>query len=298
MARFLQKRKRSNGAPQMPKFKRRRFSRFGARKNRRTTGFTSRSTGFSSGLFSRPRKLTFRRRRQYRNEAWKRSSLDQKFKAIESFNTFTGVLSALTASPVWTHIKLYEAFDRSAPFWTPGGGLRGTNFAIPIVIPTLTPNKVFIRGGIIELGVGYALRNIEGTSTESDMLNVSIQLVYPKQQQRNFTNANDVAPRFEWTSQTATLWPRKRLARLQDEADYDEYFHPPVIDKTFTMTPGSSINLRHKLRPKIIDTDQWMRGFGSFPIWIIYSNANTLMDTTLPACEHTRSYRVSFTLLD
>lgn len=281
-------------APYRRSIKRKGYRRKWRRGGKRTTTITSRQLSGTTGLF-KYKKLTPRRKKQFQRTLWNASNIKQKFKADQSFTTH--VVSSLI-SVNGSGMAVAEAFDRSNPFWTAGGGLRAVNFADPPVLPSLNPNTVFVRGGIIECTVGLN-QNPSQELVDYDSQEMVIQLVYPKQQQRNYTNTNDVAPRVEWLSVTGGLWPRSRMSLLQDEADYDEYFYQPVLTKTMTLRPGDSISVQHKLRPKRVDADQWTRGFGaSFPIWILYNRPNSSSESVAPTFDFTRSYRVAFTVED
>lgn len=199
-----------------------------------------------------------------------------------------------------TKIHVSDAIQETNPFWTVGGGLMPVNFGSGA--PALSPNKIFVRGGMIECTVGYPAVGLDaGTgalAAQADDINICVQLIYVKQQRRNYTDANNVAPNAEWTTTTLALWPRARSARLQDEPDYEQYYWQPVLERSMNLKVGDSMTLTHKIHPRRIDADQFNKGFGFFPRWVVYMTNNTNDDSVRSRVEVTKSYRLFFTVED
>jgi len=178
--------------------------------------------------------------------------------------------------PVTTGVGNWNVFaaypmTETSPFWTVAGGIQPLAFSVVPAPPVLNPQTVIIRGGMTRL----AFRN---TSTDSDTLRVRIQKVYYKQQKRNFSDGNDVAPASEWLNQTiinfnngsgVSLGSSETLT-LQDSADYDEYFYRPIDDKEMLLQQAEEFEVKEKLRVKKIDCDQYTRGAKYFPVYFIY----------------------------
>lgn len=198
-------------------------------------------------------------------------------------------------------VGTFSPLSSDLPFWTAGGGIQSVNFGtggVPVT-PNLQPNTVVLRGGFTRI----AVRNI---SANSDSFRVRLQKCYFKQQTRNYTDANSVAPASEWLADTvlnfntlaAVVLGQANSITLQDRADYDEYLHRPLDDKEMLLGPGEEFEIKEKLRVKKIDADSFTRGGKYFPIYFVYLGNETTTGGAANAVNVSVSHNLSFSVVD
>jgi len=172
----------------------------------------------------------------------------------------------------------------NVPFWTVAGGVLPVSFGTAAA--DVVADYYVLRGGMI------SIHTIAAPSNEDD-LEVRIQLIYPKQQWRNFQNANNVSPRQEWYDVISATYPKNVGQTLQDEPDYDTYYHRPILDKVMLLKPGDGNKMQHKLKVNKIDADEFRRGMGpAQPEWMVYVGGLTA--TASSGIEIICSHNISF----
>lgn len=264
-------------------FKRRKTT--GRRRTNRRAGnksYSSRSVATTNAGYRKP--LTKAKRRQFKRNLWNATDVMQKYRSNIS-GTYTQLTPLGVTSGSYT---LIPAMTTTTPFWTVSGGLEEVNFGGGA--PTLDPNVVFLRGGALDIQGSLA-------SNAGDPVRLRIQLIYPKQQLRNAADTADTSPFATWIAAIPSTFTQSRT--LQDLPDYDEYLYRPVMDKEILLRPGENMVLKHKLRAKKIDCDQFTRAMGSTPYWMTYSWQT--FDSGAGAQETIQfnySYSVSFTVAD
>lgn len=259
---------------------------------RKNVSLTTRSLSATTIRKSRP--LTKRRIQRFRRNLWAASDILTKYKAIFS-NSFS---QTVVAVPNQSQVTINDCLNEANPFWTAAGGLQAIHTNNPnTVIPTLNPETLFVRHGTVQLTIYN--QTVNGTAPQLDPVTIRVQLVYTRQQRRNFSDANFVAPAEEWLNTIVAQWPKSRLNTLQDEADYSEYYHMPVMERQISLKPGDSFTMSHRLKPKRFNADEFARG-GRYPRWVIYASPDADSENILvpPILNLVFSYRLGFTVND
>ena len=158
----------------------------------------------------------------------------------------------------------------------------------------MAPNTVILRGGLVSFSMSL-------NPTRVNVCRVTMFLAYAKQQIRSALNNVPAAGSGglnEWANALITNEPYGTLWDPTDEADYSEYFHPPIVKKTMDLRPGDAIDIVHRLRVKKIDCDSFVRGGGGIPyIFFTYGQVNN-SDGVAEVLELTSSYNLSFSVGD
>lgn len=261
---------------------RKRFKSAGRRKyGRRGTDISTRTLAARTVGQRRSRMLP---RRAWRSLLWKDTLPLQKYKAILSANqTFNTIATGGSEASY-----VVETMDNSQPFWTGAGGL------LPVTnggtVPVLSPYKLVVRGGSIWISL---TNNPEST----DDVEVTVQWVYPRQQTTRYNSLTR-------TNNPLTDWIAGWLAgtyplgvRAQNIADYEQYFHPPMREKTIILKPGDSFRDSINLRIKRIDSESFQNGFDQFARVFIYCR-NMYSTTSVMTIHGQNGYNVSFCVVD
>jgi len=267
-----------------------RGSRRVATRSRKNVSYTSRNNAAVSIRSRRP--LTARKRRQFRNALWTASSLKQKYRSIiQTAGNFT---AGVATSSVLAVFGFQNAIEQTNEFWTAAGGLQAISFqdVNPIATPTLVPKTIFLRGGMITW-------NFTSRPDNQDAILCRVQLVYMKGQQRNITDTGSGDARL-WLDRMVTNFGTLPIGMtVEDMADFDQYFHRPILDKEVLLRPGESMKLNHKLRAKRIDADAFTRGTGCFPVWFTYRSQQSVgIVDGAETVNMTWGHNISFTVED
>lgn len=295
--RTTQKRKRSNGAWRMSKrrrFVRRRFKR----KGRSTTSYTTRSTGTSEAFKFRARKLS---KRAYRSHLYKQTLVDPHFKSINSslntFNTPAAVTDVATlvtpcfpvtaTSAGLAFWKVDDAIHQNVQYWT----IDSTTLA-PVLpnwaaLGAEDPYMCIIRGGRYYININCQINN--------DPINVRVQLAFAKTSARTPTgnNGNTLT---DWLNIIGAISPKPLTWTYQTQADYEEYFHPPILDRVVRLLPGEDVSIVKKIKPTKIVCDQHRDQGGWYPYWFIYGSqsATNVAGVSVVGC--VTGYNISFSV--
>lgn len=281
MARFIQKRKRSRplgGVRKKRRFNRRRRTRRGPRTN---TSLSNRSlTATSTGL-GRGRMLS---KKAWKSWLWKDTIADQKYKSnLSGTVTFTSPASAVTCTA-----NIFDIFDAANPFWTATGGLQQVNLGTGI--PSLSPNKVVIRGGVM-----WASISTDPASTTD--VRVRVQFVYPKQQRAQFNSTVTTnVPINDWSTAALALFPTNTGLTLQQIGDYEQYWWNPIVDKEIILKPGDAFEIRRAIRIKRVDQESIKNSRAQFPRVFIYTS--NLFNAVAQTLRLETGYNLSFCVRD
>lgn len=255
-----------------------RVNRFKRKTRRPALSYTSLTTA--------PRSRLVRARRP-NPKRWKRILRNATDACTHYRSALSGTNSISTASRVNSSIIAINLFSLANPFWTSAGGAISQSFAASM--PTFTTSTFVIRGGKM-------FCTINNPVTSTDHVKVRCQLVYPKQQSQQATNAS------LQTSVPFTDWINSLLgfsfpvnSSPQDFPDYSEYLHPPVMDKEMILQIGETVQFERKLGVKKVDADGFIRGAGSFPRWIIL--ATTLGTSVSQTVNVVDGYDLTFSAL-
>lgn len=194
-------------------------------------------------------------------------------------------------------------------FWKTLGGLQDPGFGIApawgAAGSTNDPLNIIVRGGVLWACL-YA------NSNTVDSIRVRMQVVFPKQQQRNFTDTADsnsigfpgTANGYLGTAginlSTSGFNGLDRPAgwSLQDAPDYHEYFYPPFIDKSADLKPGDDLTVSWRLKPRKVDTDAFNRGSEFYPWIIVYISEMADVNAAQGQLTLTRGWNFSFAASD
>lgn len=190
------------------------------------------------------------------------------------------------ASLVLNRWGIYEIFSNAAPFWTTGGGLDTQS--VSVAAPTFNSSHIIIRGGMCTVSIAVPPGN-------TGNMHMRVQLCYSKQQlvQANSTTTRTSVPIVDYLALLGTSMAVDKTA--QGFADWEEYFYQPILDKEFILEPGHSARVEHKIKTRRIDTDQFVRGFGAYPFWIVYTNNQT--SATAEGITIVTNYSMSFSVM-
>lgn len=220
----------------------------------------------------------------WRRKLWNDTLALQKFKTIFSANqnyatVATGAIEALYVT---------ELMDNANPFWTAAGGLQpDLAGAGP---PTLNPDKIVIRGG--QIWMSFTLDPAATSDVE-----MTIQWVYPRQQTTRMNTATRTnIPLVDWVTNYQLLTPSLGF-RAQNYGDYEQYFHPPIREKTIILKPGDSFKDAIRVRTKRIDAESFLSGFDAFPRIFIYMR-NTYSIIAAQFVRAQNGYNLSFCQLN
>lgn len=277
--RTTQKRKRSvsrfvNGKKRRLVHNRRRF-----KKGRYYSGTTTRSTGLAN--ISRGGKLLTKKR--WRQMLWRDTIMMTKFKSVQMSSSS----QTTPAGPNQILFNISEVFSNTSPFWTGAGG------CLPQVAggsaPSLTPNKLVIRGGMMTF-------DVVNTDATSD-IKVKMFLVYPKQQTTRLNSATRTnMPIVDWFVAMAALAPLTSATDVQDLPDYEAYYHPPTKSREVFLRPGEIASMSQKIRIKRIDADLFKEGGVAFPSLITFTCAPG--GTATATFRIATGYNISFCVVD
>lgn len=258
------------------RFTRRRFTR--KRKSARQD-FTSLQTAPRSRIIRRRRF----NRRKYKRTLFLLTDVLSKYK---SAGAATGTLSSpALATSCSVFLGNFMPYGTGAYFWTAAGGANSLTFGG--TVPIFTTNTMVIRGGKYYITVC-------NPSSATESAKVRIQLLFAKQQRQQASNpalATGV-PLSDWI----TSLPGSLIANqgIQVIGDYDEYFYQPIVDKECILQVGESVQVERNMGCHRIDVDQWARGAGWFPYFVVYNqNVSGGVDTL----QVTRTWDLTFSAL-
>jgi len=292
MARTMGKRKRSYALPSWGAKKRRTIRK---RSKRQMPKYAENNTRAlrANNMLVKPRKAS---KRAYNRILWNMTVPKQHYRSASS--GAAPIPIPITVSVGNWQVVSVLPMSETDPFWTLLGGLQATQFSTVPTPPTLNPATVVIRGGMTRV----AIRN---TSTDGDTLRIRVQKVYWKQQKRNFTDGNDVAPASEWLAETITDFNNgigiglgsSDALTLCDRADFDEYFYRPVDDKEMLLNQSEEFEVKQKMHVKKVDCDQFTRGFKYYPLYLIYFG-NQVASGAGNSLNIITSFNLSFSVVD
>jgi len=250
---------------------------------------SSRQLNASNAQKYRGRKM---RPRAFRNLIWRSSMMNQHYRSIYSIaNQDVQTDNVHGQMKFSAALMLNPLGGTGTLFWTAGGGLRPVNYGG--AVPNLSPNAVILRGGMCQSSLSSNPQNV-------NLIRVTLLIAYSKQQYRSAGGTVPAAGSGginEWLT-TAGLGTYGTLWDPTDEADYSEYFHPPLCKKTMDLRPGDAIDINHRLRCKKIDCDSFVRyGPGLPHIFAVYGQVNN-SDGVVETIEWTQSYNLSFSVMD
>jgi len=245
----------------------------------RSMGITTRT---ESSTDVRQKGLTEAARRQYRQNLWNFSQIQTKFRSILS----ASVTLATPASTTLQGINVNSIFDEANPFWTAAGGNQSVRFGV--AAGSANPDSVIIRGGVYEI----VFTCLPATG---DNINLRYQLIMPKQQMQDTTDAAVSNTGFAWLAAIPLATSPIGLT-IQDLPDYNEYFYPPFLDKEVVLRPGESCKEIKKIRLKKVDAQAFHRGFTTFPLLVCYANGTS--DATADLLRIQKSYNLTYTIPD
>lgn len=234
-------------------FKRRRL--FGRRRANQSA--YSKNTGVNQTRQWRSRRLP---KRVYRKKVWDQTFGKQVYKAI-STDQQTDLSTPNNATQA--ALSMFSAFDLGFPFWTTGGGLQPISFGVAAT--SLTSRKYIIKGG--EIGL-----TVTATNTVSNPIRVRIQLIYLKEQFLDTTGLNTSNTAAAYISATLATWPQPFINSVQNRPDYHEYFSKPYLDMERVLNNNEFFTVKHRVGLHVIDADEYVRGAGFCPFWIVYSS--------------------------
>lgn len=250
-----------------------RRSRF--RRKRNTYSSTSRSLRPTNAFQPRSRLLS---KRKYRSMLYRFTQPFQHYKSIASGSSTLTTPNNVTGQAV---IRL-EALTSIAnsEFWKSAGGLLATQFNFnppawsqPGAAP---PPTIIIRGGRLWCTASL------GTSG-NDVCRVRVQLAFIKSQLRNELDTLVSNTYDTWETSALTAATSATNISVYDIGDAEENLYRPVLDKTFDMHSGDSVTHYWKIKPVKIDTGNFTKGGGWFPLWFIYAyqlnNSNATAET-------------------
>jgi hypothetical protein len=273
-------------APRYGRFKRRRrFTRKPRRTRRRAITYTSR-TDFSRAPFKiRGRKLS---KKRYRSHLWRSTLENVHYRSIKSYGDTLDTPNSATA----LNLINVAALAFTTPFWKQAAGFQDPSYGI---LPTWAqageghPIGLVIRGGRLWCCVA-------NTDT-FDNVTVRVQLAFVKGSSRNVDNSTTSNTVFAWFTSVG-FGPRDKSWDYQTQPDYEEYVHPPVLDRCVDIQPGQSMEIAWKIRPVKIDTQPFLRAAGYAPVWFIYAGKNTNNSAAATTIHYTTGHNLSFAVTD
>jgi len=179
-------------------------------------------------------------------------------------------------------VGFISLFEETAPFWLVTGGNQSNTFGV-------APGDNIRATYVIRGGKFYWI--ITCNPASADNVSLRYQLIYPKQQSRNATDASFAAPLSEWlTAYIAGTYAIGMTA--QEVPDYNEYFHQPIMDKEVLLRPGEAAKEERRIKICKVDHDEFQRGGGKFPYLFLYVHGTT--DATSDVIRVTSGYSLSY----
>lgn len=281
--------------------KRRRTTRYvrrGNRGRRGTLSVTSRNFNPHSPFKIRGRRIS---KRAWRRSLYLSTRHANHYRSIAA--TSLGMNTAISGGLADTSLQSMMAQPcfsvvNGNEFWKIAGGLQDTNFGISPVwsgVGVNPPGSIIIRGGRIWISV-------TDPSGSSDPVKIRVQLVFAKQQQRNF---GDTAPSNtfnDWLLSAGAINFNNGLRPVGWDItcapDWEQYFYKPVMDKSFEVRPIEGVTHYWKIKPVKIDTGSFQVGAGWFPWWLVYLNEVTQSDNVAETMRVVIGHNISFAVGD
>lgn len=253
-------------------------------RRRRRSGFKRDRAFTSTSGATRDLRINLRKgsKRAWRSQLYRYSNMLTHYKT-----NLAGTFGLTTpASLINNRWGMFEVFANASPFWTSGGGLDTQSFGN--AVPTFNSNHIIIRGGMCTSSIAVPPGN-------TGNMRVRIQLCYGKQQmvQAGSVTVRTNVPIIDYLAVLGSSMPIDKAA--QSFADWEEYFFSPILDKEFILEPGHSARVEHKIKTRRIDVDQWQRGLGAYPFWLIYINNQT--SATAEGVTIVNNYSLSFSVM-
>lgn len=296
------KRKFRGGSKSRP-MKRRRVSR------RSVITQTNRQLNGTNPFAFRSRKL---RKTAYRRALWNETRFKTHFRSTLAFSDLLGTPNNINQLSAYCVSALSNV--SGSEFWHTTGGLQDPSFGeVPSWAPSVSeaadPLTVIIRGG--RFFCTLSLPN----ASPIDTCKVRVQLIFAKQQPRNVFDgaisntlgATGVAGGYIGTTGINLNGPGYGLGTsrffgwsLEQAPDFEQYFLPPVLDRSFDLKAGDSMSVFKKIKPVKIDVGPFKDGGCYCPFWLVYvsqDNNNDGVSETVSICYgHSLSFSVSDTL--
>jgi len=269
--------------------------KWAARSRRPTDVVTSRDLSASDAQKYRGKLIS---RPNYRSLLWDTTLMKQHYRSVYNVSNTDFVTPNVHGQVnVSGFLALNPLNTAATAFWlggAGGGGLRPVNYNVAGTVPTLAPNSVVIRGGIIKFSAA-------SNPTAINTCQVMIFLAYSKGQMKSALGTVPAAGSGslnEWLANLGTLSPYPSSWDPTDEADYSEYFHPPIVKKMMDLKPGDNFDVVHRLKTTKIDADNYLRYGAGMPHWIVtYGQVNNSNGAT-EVIESTAGYNLSFSVVD
>lgn len=296
-------------------FKRRTPSRFfkrrriGGRRFRRNSGFTqtSRQLKGSNPFAFRGRKLKLNR---WRRALFSATRFKTHFRSVLATTDTVATPNTVTTLTPYTTPALVTVLSNE--FWHTNGGLQDPSFGeLPswaAAGEAADPITIILRGGRLWVTTSLPLGTV-------DTCKIRIQLIFAKQQARNFadsavSNSLGIPGTTAGYLGTAGInlfgagfaaGTTRPIGWSIDQApDFEQYFYKPVLDRSIDLKAGDSLTTFWKIKPVKIDVGPFKDGAGYAPHWMIYlgqdNNSNGAVENVVVTIGHNLSFAVGDTL--
>lgn len=268
------------------------------RKGRKTSSYSTRSTGASGAFTHRGRKLS---KRSWRNALWRQTLVRPHYKSINAslttFNTpvaitdvTAGMLPCLPVGGTKSDLafwKVNTSINQNVQFYQIE--TAGTSLSNWAGLGNDDPVECIIRGGRYYI-------NINCNST-NDPVNVRVQLAFSKTSRRTpgGTTGNTQE---SWVGTVDSFSPKPLTWTYDTQPDYSEYFHPPVLDRVFRLLPGEDMSIVKSIKPVRIHCHQHRDQGGWYPYWFVYCSQSATNVAGVATVGFVTGYNLSFSVVE
>lgn len=288
MVRGIHKRKPSRSLAR-PAGKRRKIGR--SRRRKTSSALSSRQLNASNPFAFRSKKVS---KKRWRSMLWRDTAAKQHFRSIVNSNPALSTPTGVTS----LNFAIASCFSslNTTLFWRTAGGFQDSGFgsrpawqAAPGVgVPEAV--QLIIRGGMIWISIA--------NPSLSDTIQCRVQLAWTKSQQRNTTDTAVSNTFNDYATAIVASNPRPIGWDVTSAPDYSEYLHQPVMDKSMTLKPGDDCMFAHRLKPVMLDADEFTREAGWFPYWMVYLGQKVDGNALAQAMTVTLGHNLSFCMMD